>query len=226
MSAAEPSWMAGPLVDVSNVYITACCHPVHTRPAFHATQYKQGLCQPWRTSIEQRISHPQRSVQNKVKVLVLRSRFYHIQASTLIMFIRGSSPLFLSLLGLVILVSMESILSFSVHPFRASQSHRRSLSSSPSDTSEDTIDYEVPDDAVVIIKPKAMKRLRELKAQQDSDFLVLRMGVRNGGCSGLSYVMDFANEDSIEEDDAVDEYASESVKCVIDAKSVSHSIFT
>ena len=67
-----------------------------------------------------------------------------------------------------------------------------------------------------------MKRLRELKAQQDADVLVLRMGVRNGGCSGLSYVMDFANEDSIEEDDAIDEYVSESVKCVIDAKSVSH----
>jgi hypothetical protein len=69
----------------------------------------------------------------------------------------------------------------------------------------DEIDYEVPEDAVVQIKPAAMKRLRELKEKEKTDLMVLRMGVRNGGCSGLSYVMDFSTEDAIQEDDSVDE---------------------
>ena len=46
---------------------------------------------------------------------------------------------------------------------------------------EETIDYDVPEDAVINIKPKAMKRLRELREKQNSDSLILRMGVRNGG---------------------------------------------
>merc|ERR1711957_276410 len=71
------------------------------------------------------------------------------------------------------------------------------------------------------IKPNAMNRLRELKSKQSPDsYMVLRMGVRNGGCSGLSYVMDFSTEDEIEEDDAVDEYDEEGVRCVVDAKSM------
>jgi iron-sulfur cluster assembly protein len=93
--------------------------------------------------------------------------------------------------------------------------------SAPADTTtEEVADYEVPEDAVVVIKPKAMNRLRELKLKGKADSLILRMGVRNGGCSGLSYVMDFSTEDAIEEDDAIDEYPSESIKCVVDAKSM------
>ena len=85
---------------------------------------------------------------------------------------------------------------------------------------EEEIDYEIPEDAVINIKPKAMKRLRELREKKKSDSLVLRMGVRNGGCSGLSYIMDFATEDDVQEDDAIDEYPAEKLKCVVDAKSM------
>jgi iron-sulfur cluster assembly protein len=104
------------------------------------------------------------------------------------------------------------------------------LQSSAEDTSVATatdeddvpIDYEIPEDAVINIQPKAMKRLRELRSKQkDPDaFMVLRMGVRNGGCSGLSYVMDFASEDDVQEDDEIDEYTAEKLKCVVDAKSM------
>lgn len=95
------------------------------------------------------------------------------------------------------------------------------LSSAPTDTVEqEGIDYEGPEDAVVVIKPNAMKRLRELKIKEKTDSLILRMGVRNGGCSGLSYVMDFSTEDAIEDDDAIDEYPGEQIKCVVDAKSM------
>ena len=53
-------------------------------------------------------------------------------------------------------------------------------------------DYQVPEDAVITIKPNAMHRLQELRKQQklaEEEPLVLRMGVRSGGCSGMSYVM-------------------------------------
>lgn len=97
---------------------------------------------------------------------------------------------------------------------------RSSLCSAPAETTVEEIEYDEPEDAVVLIKPMAMKRLRELKLKEKTDSLVLRMGVRNGGCSGLSYVMDFSTEDEIQEDDMVDEYSSENIKCVVDAKSM------
>jgi iron-sulfur cluster assembly accessory protein len=84
--------------------------------------------------------------------------------------------------------------------------------------------YEIPEDAVVTIKPAAMDRLRELRVQQKlpaDEPLRLRMGVRSGGCSGMSYVMDIAKEgDRIAEDDAVDNYGNGQVECVVDAKSM------
>ena len=78
--------------------------------------------------------------------------------------------------------------------------------------------YEIPEDAVIQIRPNAMRRLDELRDQQKKDDLYLRMGVKSGGCSGMSYVMDFCEEEDVTEDDVVDEY--ESVKCVVDPKSV------
>lgn len=71
-----------------------------------------------------------------------------------------------------------------------------------------------------------MVRLIELKQKRDTDAssssspLILRMGVRNGGCSGLSYVMDFSTADDIQEEDEVDNYVNEGIQCVVDAKSL------
>lgn len=83
-------------------------------------------------------------------------------------------------------------------------------------------DTEELEDAVIRIKPSAMNRLRELREKQEdpSQTMVLRMGVRNGGCSGLSYVMDFSTLDDIQEDDEIDDYQKENIKCVVDAKSM------
>lgn len=85
-------------------------------------------------------------------------------------------------------------------------------------------DYEEPDDAVIRIQPRAMQRLRELRQQQCSSIdvpLILRMGVRNGGCSGMSYVMDFDKVENInEEDDTVDVYRGDNIQCVVDSKSL------
>lgn len=99
-------------------------------------------------------------------------------------------------------------------------------------------DYEIPEDAVIHIKPSAMRRLRELRDQRqrdvssnsddgnnddhdDDDYLILRMGVRSGGCSGMSYVMDFCTKDSIDlEEDQMDVYQQDKIKCVVDSKSM------
>ena len=74
-----------------------------------------------------------------------------------------------------------------------------------------------------------MARLVELKQKRDTNPkapidpatpMILRMGVRNGGCSGLSYVLDFSDAESIEEEDEIDTYEMEGVQCVVDAKSL------
>ena len=105
--------------------------------------------------------------------------------------------------------------------YGSDQPSESSVETSPKEQVAMEKDFEEPEDPVVNIKPPAMNRLRELKEKQSKDeTLVLRMGVRNGGCSGLSYVMDFSTEDAIEEEDAVDEYEKEGIKCVVDAKSL------
>lgn len=37
----------------------------------------------------------------------------------------------------------------------------------------------------------ALKHLRKLGAEKDQNPIVLRVGVKSGGCSGMSYIMDF-----------------------------------
>eukprot|EP00904_Undaria_pinnatifida_P000282 jgi/Undpi1/10254/HiC_scaffold_28.g12707.m1 len=72
---------------------------------------------------------------------------------------------------------------------------------------------------IVNIRPKAMDHLQELRQSQGSEGdIFLRMGVRSGGCSGLSYIMDLVKKEEITEDDMVEEY--DGFKCVIDPKSV------
>ena len=44
------------------------------------------------------------------------------------------------------------------------------------------------------------------------------MGIRAGGCSGMSYVMDMIPPDQIKEDDHVEIY--EGIQCVVDPKSL------
>mmetsp|Transcript_8210 Transcript_8210/g.21183 ORF Transcript_8210/g.21183 Transcript_8210/m.21183 type:complete len:215 (-) Transcript_8210:225-869(-) len=62
-------------------------------------------------------------------------------------------------------------------------------------------------DMLHITEP-AMAQLLSLKAKESAGKeMVLRMGVRSGGCSGMSYVMDMISADEIDENDLVIEYA-------------------
>jgi iron-sulfur cluster assembly protein len=58
----------------------------------------------------------------------------------------------------------------------------------------------------------ALKHVLMLRTQQGTD-LCLRVGVRNGGCSGMSYLMDFETPSNIRPDDEVYDYDGFQVVC-------------
>mmetsp|Transcript_9489 Transcript_9489/g.8488 ORF Transcript_9489/g.8488 Transcript_9489/m.8488 type:complete len:158 (+) Transcript_9489:14-487(+) len=82
-------------------------------------------------------------------------------------------------------------------------------------TIETTTDQQI--ERAVYITPVAMDHLITLHSKQ-TDKNLLRMGVKAGGCSGMSYVMDFIDQSEVLEDDYIEEF--DSFKCVIDPKSL------
>ena len=58
----------------------------------------------------------------------------------------------------------------------------------------------------------ALKQVMALREQQGED-LFLRVGVRQGGCSGMSYTMDFEDGSNVREDDEVYDYDGFQVVC-------------
>ena len=59
----------------------------------------------------------------------------------------------------------------------------------------------------ILITATAMQQLAKLCREQGED-QVLRVGVRSGGCSGMSYTMDFESADTIVEGDEVYDYCA------------------
>ena len=69
---------------------------------------------------------------------------------------------------------------------------------------------------MITITPQALTKIHELKAEESLDkSYFIRVSVVGGGCSGLSYNLDFDNED--QEGDQV--FESEGAKIVCDMKS-------
>ena len=74
----------------------------------------------------------------------------------------------------------------------------------------------------ILISRTAMEQLARLCKEQGEDKL-LRVGVRSGGCSGMSYTMDFVAATDIQKDDEVYEYSGlegSSFKVICDPKSL------
>ena len=74
----------------------------------------------------------------------------------------------------------------------------------------------------ILITETAMQQLSKLCLEQGEDKL-LRVGVRSGGCSGMSYTMDFVLSSQIQKDDEVYEYSTpdgDVFKVVCDPKSL------
>ncbi|PSC67830.1 iron-sulfur cluster assembly [Micractinium conductrix] len=71
----------------------------------------------------------------------------------------------------------------------------------------------------ITLTDRALEHLTKLRSDSGGEKLLLRMGVKSGGCSGMSYVMDFESEENIKPDDAVMEYEG-GFKLVTDPKSL------
>jgi len=67
---------------------------------------------------------------------------------------------------------------------------------------------------IVSLTDAAAERVRELMAEKDKGYL--RVGVKNGGCAGMEYTMEFA-----EAPEPLDEHVSEKgVEILVDSKAV------
>jgi iron-sulfur cluster assembly protein len=64
----------------------------------------------------------------------------------------------------------------------------------------------------ILMTDTALQHLKALRQQQGTD-LCLRVGVRGGGCSGMSYTMDFETAENIQPNDEVYDYDGFQVIC-------------
>ena len=74
----------------------------------------------------------------------------------------------------------------------------------------------------ILITNDAIEQISSLLKSQ-TDKKALRVGVRSGGCSGMSYTMDFIGGDEINSDDKVYDYSlssEQSFKVICDPKSL------
>ena len=71
------------------------------------------------------------------------------------------------------------------------------------------------EDAALKVTPNAVKEAKRLMAVQGTPGTVVRIGVQGGGCSGLSYNLNFDTKTS-EYDEVIE---ADGVKFVVDAKS-------
>ncbi|KAJ8621000.1 hypothetical protein MRB53_029529 [Persea americana] len=70
---------------------------------------------------------------------------------------------------------------------------------------------------VISLSENALKHLNRMKAERNED-LCLRIGVKQGGCSGMSYTMDFEDRANAKPDDSIIE--SNGFVIVCDPKSL------
>lgn len=69
----------------------------------------------------------------------------------------------------------------------------------------------------IMMTDSAVKQVMALREKQGKD-LCLRVGVRQGGCSGMSYTMDFEDPGNVQPNDEV--FDHEGFKVVCDPKSM------
>ncbi|KAF5208437.1 Iron-sulfur cluster insertion protein erpa [Thalictrum thalictroides] len=64
----------------------------------------------------------------------------------------------------------------------------------------------------ISLTESALKHLNKMRSEKNED-LCLRIGVKQGGCSGMSYTMDFENRANARPDDSVIEYNGFVIVC-------------
>ena len=66
------------------------------------------------------------------------------------------------------------------------------------------------------LTPSAIERLRDINKSSSNDNVAVKLGVKNGGCAGMAYTMDYINE--IGENDEV--IKIDDITLVIDPKAI------
>lgn len=69
---------------------------------------------------------------------------------------------------------------------------------------------------MVTLTPNAEKKIKSIFEQENKKDAQLRIGIKGGGCSGFSYVMDFDNRAS----ETDQQFVINDLKIVIDSKSL------
>ena len=95
----------------------------------------------------------------------------------------------------------------------------KSVMSSPANT---VVTHTADDGKGILITDTAMEQLARLCLEQGKS-KVLRVGVRSGGCSGMSYTMDFVEHSDVQTDDEIYKYKipdGKSFDVVCDPKSL------
>ncbi|CAO2830550.1 unnamed protein product [Amaranthus hypochondriacus] len=64
----------------------------------------------------------------------------------------------------------------------------------------------------ISLTDNALKHLKRIRSDRNED-LCLRVGVKQGGCSGMSYTMDFESKENTKEDDSVIEVNGFTIVC-------------
>ncbi|MBM7646077.1 iron-sulfur cluster assembly protein [Scopulibacillus daqui] len=70
-------------------------------------------------------------------------------------------------------------------------------------------------DLNITVTDAAMHRIKEMRKEEGNESLFLRLGVKGGGCTGLTYGMGFDNE--LKDDDQ--SFENKGLKIVIDSES-------
>ncbi len=77
-----------------------------------------------------------------------------------------------------------------------------------------TIQRERP--KVITLTDVAAARVKEIMARGDNNYIAVRLGVDNGGCAGMAYTMDYAEEQNPLDEVVIDK----GVKILIDPKAI------
>jgi len=70
---------------------------------------------------------------------------------------------------------------------------------------------------IITISPKAAIEIKKKLVERNSSNCHIRLGVKGGGCSGFSYVLEYEDKEPLETDLL---FFSEDIKIVVDKKSI------
>jgi iron-sulfur cluster assembly protein len=75
---------------------------------------------------------------------------------------------------------------------------------------------------IITLSDRAAQRIKEIMANAEESSIGVRIGVKSGGCAGMSYVMEYAKSSNLNDEVVEDK----GVKVLIDPKAVMYLLGT